>query len=395
MALVEVKKSIIPELQKYGAFDVSACYDCGLCTASCNLTKVGGEFPRKLIHSASLGLDDQLIGSEHIWRCYYCGQCTETCPRQADPASFMMAARRYAITRYDVTRISKIFNLNPIVYLLLTIVVTAIIGGVLWSLTEDIPAGNDVRFFDFIKYDDVHDFGLIFLGVYVLLIAAGVATMLLKSRGSSIYKTKDIKGSFIVRWFKGFWSIAVNEVMFQRTLKAECEDEPGPLWRSRWASHMTTFWGFSGLLIATAYAFILKEDANEHVSLLYPSRLIGTIAGIALMYGVTLSIIDRLRRKTTYTQNSTMGDWILLILLFTTGLTGFLLEIGLYMDAADWMYYAFYIHLVVAAVLLFLIPFTKFSHIIYRPVALWIHKSKFEYIHEPEVLEPIEATVKI
>jgi ferredoxin len=391
---VEVKPSIIPELQKYGAFDVTACYGCGLCTASCNLTKVGGEFPRKLIHSANLGMEDHLLGSDYVWRCYYCGQCTETCPREADPAAFMMAARRYAISRYDVTRISRIFNLSPWIYLAMTLLVTVIIGGVLWSLTGDIPTSDEVRFFDYLDYKDINFYGVIFGVVYGIILAAGAVSMFRKSIQAKSDEKLEIEGSSALRWFKGFWSIIFNEVMLQRTLKAECEDEPGPLWRSRYAAHMTTFWGFTGLLFATAYDFLFKDPENYDVGIMDLEglgRIIGTIAGILLMYGVTLSIIGRIRRDTIYAQNSTVGDWTLLILLFLTGLTGFIIEIGFYADITDdWMYFTFYLHLVVAAVLLFMIPFTKFSHLLYRPMALWIHKSKFGHLRDEPIVETVE-----
>jgi len=98
---------LLDEIKKIGAFDVNACYSCGVCTAICPLSENGNEFPRKMIRYAMAGLEKELLGSSQLWECYYCGECTKSCPRQADPGGFMMATRRYAITRYSVGKDRK------------------------------------------------------------------------------------------------------------------------------------------------------------------------------------------------------------------------------------------------------------------------------------------------
>jgi hypothetical protein len=66
-----------------------------------------------------------------------------------------------------------------------------------------------------------------------------------------------------------------------------------------------------------------------------------------------------------------------LILLWTTGLTGFLLEIAVYVPPpATWGYAMLIIHVALAMDLLILLPFSKFAHIFYRTVAIFIHHLK-------------------
>jgi hypothetical protein len=61
-------------------------------------------------------------------------------------------------------------------------------------------------------------------------------------------------------------------------------------------------------------------------------------------------------------------------LLWLSGLTGFIIEIGLYLPKAPiWAYWVFLLHVSVSGVLLLLLPFTKFAHAIYRIVALYMH----------------------
>ena len=53
-------------------------------------------------------------------------------------------------------------------------------------------------------------------------------------------------------------------------------------------------------------------------------------------------------------------------------LTGFVLELALYLPGAPaWGYGVFLVHVALAMELVLLVPFTKFAHAIYRPVALF------------------------
>ena len=71
--------------------------------------------------------------------------------------------------------------------------------------------------------------------------------------------------------------------------------------------------------------------------------------------------------------HSLLSDWLLLGMLWSVALTGFLLEIAVYRPAASpWEYAAFLVHVVLALELLILLPFTKFAHVLYRPLVLWI-----------------------
>ncbi len=82
-------------------------------------------------------------------------------------------------------------------------------------------------------------------------------------------------------------------------------------------------------------------------------------------------------RATKYNQaaaTSKASDWLLLVLLLITGVTGFVIEVALYLPAAPiWGYWIFLFHVAVAMELMLLLPFTKFAHAIYRPVALFFY----------------------
>ncbi|MEO8571429.1 MAG: respiratory nitrate reductase subunit gamma, partial [Chloroflexota bacterium] len=104
----------------------------------------------------------------------------------------------------------------------------------------------------------------------------------------------------------------------------------------------------------------------------YPVRLLGTVAGLMLVYGVTVLIIDRYRASNRSVKRSTTADWMLLGLLWVTGVTGFILELALYLPSAPaWGYWMFLVHVAVAMELVLLAPFMKLAHAVYRPVALF------------------------
>ena len=98
------------------------------------------------------------------------------------------------------------------------------------------------------------------------------------------------------------------------------------------------------------------------------------MAGLALMYGTTVALAGRFTRRDKYSSHSLLSDWLLLGLLFLTGLTGFLVEIAVYLPTGSaWGYLLFLIHVVLGMEVVILLPFTKFAHAVYRPLALLVH----------------------
>jgi nitrate reductase gamma subunit len=88
-------------------------------------------------------------------------------------------------------------------------------------------------------------------------------------------------------------------------------------------------------------------------------------------------MVNRVRKVNRAAQFTTASDWLLLVLLWITGATGFLIEVALYLPNASAAnplgYWVFLFHVAVAMELMLLLPFTKFAHAMYRPVALFFY----------------------
>ena len=131
----------------------------------------------------------------------------------------------------------------------------------------------------------------------------------------------------------------------------------------------------------------------------YPIRLLGIIAGLFLVYGTSVAIVQRLRKKTKYYAHTTLSDWTFLGMLWLIGVTGFVLTLGEYVTfRGTWVDVVFLLHVGLAMELIVLLPFTKLAHVIYRPIALWMaefRRLRADRRLNPALVEPTsEETVR-
>ncbi|MEJ2708324.1 MAG: respiratory nitrate reductase subunit gamma [Anaerolineales bacterium] len=119
-------------------------------------------------------------------------------------------------------------------------------------------------------------------------------------------------------------------------------------------------------------ALLGVKPTGTWVPIWYPVRLLGTIAGVFLVYGASMLILKRLRKADETFKHSSVSDWSFLVLLWLAGVSGFALEISLYLSPAPvWAYGVLLFHVAIAMELVLLAPFTKFAHAFYRTVALY------------------------
>jgi heterodisulfide reductase subunit D len=71
-----------------------ACYDCGKCTATCPIARVGGDYsPRRHVLAANHGRDGEVDGAGTLGSCLTCGLCDLRCPVQVDYTNLVRELR--------------------------------------------------------------------------------------------------------------------------------------------------------------------------------------------------------------------------------------------------------------------------------------------------------------
>jgi heterodisulfide reductase subunit C1 len=76
---------------------LTACLNCGVCTAICPAAEFTDYDPRKLMTMVQTGdpaVIEQLLSSDTIWNCGQCMSCKTRCPRDNTPAMVVQALRR-------------------------------------------------------------------------------------------------------------------------------------------------------------------------------------------------------------------------------------------------------------------------------------------------------------
>jgi ferredoxin len=356
------------ELKKYGAKDFSACFNCGNCTAVCGLTDKSVNYPRLFVRSGILGLKEDILQSREIWLCYACGECSETCPRQAGPGDYMAALRRYAIASYEPTGLTKlIFKSNP-VFILFTVFLSVILGVFLFTLKP----GHEVSrwLFTMIPYAVIHTMGLAIFSITGISMAWGLITMYLKL-SKTVVKSEAVKRSSLIAWKE-----VVKELGTMNRYQA-CDKEEDSFWKNKpaaiqpWFVHWSIMWGFLGLLFATVLDFMVKDPAT---AIWWPSRILGTFAGLLLVYGTSLAMTYRFKKVTRSYRETRLADWMFLLFLWVAGITGFWLEVSVAFRANYLLsHIVLLIHTILSMELVLLFGFSKFAHAIYRPLALFFY----------------------
>ena len=374
-----VDTRLFDDIQRFGAADVKACFSCGVCTATCPLVGEDTGFPRRMIRYAEVGLRDKLLSSPELWQCYACGQCSESCPTQAEPSAFMASARRYAIASYDRTGLARLMYTMPLLGTFIAVALAAFFALFMYAAHGPM-SGATLDIFRFIPEDLIHNTGIVVMVVIFAAGLLGLATMARRVSRNSGLSLRSIFGgrAALTRAAGAAWDAIAVDTLAQRRYRADCESpDSGVRWyRARWFIHALTMWGFLGLLAATILDYGLAvvgiKATGTMVPIWYPVRLLGTVAGIALVYGTTMLMWRRYRRADRSLRTSTAADWTFLVLLEVAGLTGFGLELALYLpEPPVWGYWMFLFHVAVAMELVLLAPFIKFAHAVYRPLALF------------------------
>jgi len=363
---IRVNPKMVDEVAKFGAEDVQKCYHCGSCSAVCVHSDDLFMFPRRPMRHLQMGLEARLRSSLDPWLCYYCGQCSTQCPRGAEPGETMMSLRRWLTSRYDFTGISRLFYRSWKAELTAILLVAAATGA---GFTAYGLAHGELGDYDgpraFLSSEMVHRFDWLMAGVLVLLLAINAFRMgwLTMGPGARVSAPLGI-------YLRKLHLLPLH--FFTQKRYADCER------RRPWGLHLVLMLSYLTLLVLIM-GFLREMQSGPAIN--WAVHGLGYLASLGLLGTVIWAIRGRLRRREVQLQHSHESDWIFLVLLLFVGATGVLQHV-LHRSGAEVAANVLYVvHLMgVVPMLVLEVPFSKWSHLAYRPLAMYLAEVQREAI---------------
>lgn len=323
-----------------------------------------------------MGLKHKLDSNLDPWMCYYCGECTETCPRDANPGELMMTLRRYLTSVYDWTGISKVFYTRKIWELLaIVIFALAIVLAFLLFLPPDpgifsspeafINTQGGVMINSLSNAAGSHQFMHV-IETGDLIMALTVGLLLISNILHMWYKTVLSRPETrvpLLSYFTEFWKLITHFVAQPKFSK--CDD------KRYWAGHFLLMSGYTIMFILIV-ALLPKFQIEEIKPWYHWQRLLGYYATFGILFFLSIVFVKRIRKKDIKMQFSHPSDWLFIVLLFLTTVTGILIHIFRLQGMPAATYILYVIHLAVLVPMIMVeVPFSKWSHLAYRPFAVY------------------------
>ncbi len=357
---IQSDPTLLADIRRYGKFDTTGCYQCGSCTLSCELVSDSATFPRKSIRYALLGLRAPLVRGLDPWICHDCGDCSVICPRQSEPRISMITLRRFLSAQYEWTGIGSRLLQSRAWYLgsLISVAVLTfllIVGYHLWYV------GMAAKDFSTTAFGLDHMFPLI---TYYTLIVVLLPLLLLLSRVVRIWRlTMAGEGVPWPTYLRQAW-VYVYESIAQPLMR-KCPEH------RRWLGHQVLAVGT--VLMLSIKVFGLRWFQTDNIYRFYnPQRWVGYLGALFILYGIGYILVSRWRAKKEIYKETHFHDLVFPILIVLTVLSGLTAHILRYAGFALGCHYAYALHVMIATPMLVIeMSFGKWSHMVYRPLALY------------------------
>jgi quinone-modifying oxidoreductase, subunit QmoC len=162
-------------------------------------------------------------------------------------------------------------------------------------------------------------------------------------------------------------TLFLNTVAHVQFLKCAAKDR-----KKRWTMHWLMAFGCV-LMVAIKFFFLKWFQTDSIYPLYHPQRWLGYLGAVCITVGAVDMLSGRMRKGDGEQRNSRWSDLTLPVLLLLTAVSGIAVHVLRYsglIHAADYMYA---VHLMIAVPMLVVeVPFGQWSHMIYRPVALYL-----------------------
>jgi len=159
--------------------------------------------------------------------------------------------------------------------------------------------------------------------------------------------------------------------------------------KGRWLGHWMLAMGV--VMMLTIKVFALRWFQTDNLYPLYhPQRWLGYLATGLILYGLGEIFVGRLRAQKEIYKESSFQDLVFPVLLVSTVLSGLAAHVFRYAGFALTCHYLYALHIVIATPMLLVeMSFGKWSHMVYRPLALYflaVRERAARQVHAAEVV---------
>ncbi len=368
--VVRVCPSLSAEIRAFGTFG-EACYSCGTCTLSCDLTTDPAPFPRRPVQYAVLGLREPLLESLEPWLCHDCGDCSTKCPQQAGPRESMATLRRYLTAQYDWTGLSaKIYQSKA--WAIGSLAAAGLLVVSLMFFYHLTFAG--LSFSDLISesmglshmFPTITYFTLAVIFLPLIVLSSNAVRMYRFTMGGEAGSRIPLS-VYLSEFGTFFYHVATQERM------KKCPEQTH---RQRHVKHWMIAAGCFIILVLLVF-FLRFFQTDEIYPVYHPQRWLGYIATVFLLYGSVDILVGRLEKKEEIFKHSEPEDFTLPVLLLLITVSGIAVHILRYLGLSFAAHYMYFAHMVIAVPFLLVeVPFGKCSHMVYRPLAIYFQAVK-------------------
>jgi len=311
-----------------------------------------------------MGAASRLRTTLSPWMCYYCGDCSEQCPRGAEPGETMMSLRRWLTSQYDITGISSWMyrSWKNELFLMLLVALLTGIGMVAYGFKF---GGGDLSVYEgpgaFLPHHFIHLFDWAMGAVIFALLGVNILRMWYFLMRGDMARPVSI-GAYISNAF-----LLPYHFLTQKRF-SECSN------KQPWKMHMLIVFGYTAMLVLIVFFLeYMQEGYNLAV------HTFGYLASIGLVVGLVWALRGRMNKTVTFQKKSHHTDWIFtgwLLYVVLSGIAQHILHRAGLPMAANITYVA---HLMgVVSFELTQVPFGKWSHLAYRPIAMYFAQMQKE-----------------
>lgn len=290
-----------------------------------------------------------------------------------------MASRRWLIAQYDQTgKAKKLYTSEKKVAW--TIFRTSLLPLILLVAYHLLTGGRNIRT-DQVALNDFAP--VLWVWIIVLVHFAYLGLHLVRN---SMSMTKHVLGAKtnllaipLGAYLAGFKEYVIH-FFSQRKWWSKCEDRAHhKVVVNRWIKHLLLMTGYGTMLILIV-PLLMWFQTDELYPLYHPQRWIGYYATLILTYTSIEILISRTKKQEELHKFSHPSDWLFPSFLLIGAITGILVHIFRY-ALLPWPTYAMYTVHVMAMVAMIdtEVGIGKWTHLIYRPLALSIEEMRKAY----------------